>query len=110
MVEQASAADQRAFPRIPREIPIQILRPDYFCSEPIPARLKNISQNGALLVTTQPIPPEEWIVIRPDQKGAGFGDEISAIVDRHLSESTDSVTLACRFPEPLEYAVLRLFL
>ncbi|MBI3463017.1 MAG: hypothetical protein HY000_08145, partial [Planctomycetes bacterium] len=48
--------------------------------------------------------------IRPDQKGAGYGEEIVAIVDRILPGDSGQVKIACRFPVPVDYSVLRLFM
>lgn len=107
---KAAASDRRAFPRIPAALPVQIVRPDSFCDEPIAATLEDISQSGALVFSPVPIPVGEWIVIRPDQKGAGFGAEITAVVEHDLSKAPGQAKLACRFPQPVDYSVFRLFM
>ena len=101
---------RRAFPRVPTDIPVQVVRPDAFSTEPVAATLLDISQSGAMLLSPITVPLGEWIVIRPHQKGAGFGEEIVAIVDRTLPAESDQVKLACRFPVPVDYSVLRLFM
>ena len=110
MAYKAAVADRRAFPRVQTEIPVQVVRPDSFSDEPFAATLEDISQNGALIATQTVIPPGEWVVIRPDQRGAGFGTEIVAIVERNLSKEPGKARLACRFPQPVDYSVLRLFM
>lgn len=110
MANKVSAAERRAFPRVHAEVPVEIVRADHACGEPFAATLRDISQNGALLLTTTAVPIGEWIVIRPDRRGAGFGTEVSAIVDRNLTPDQSQVKLVCRFPQPVDYSVLRLFM
>jgi len=110
MAAKSSAFDRRAFPRVPVAIPVEVLRTDLGRTDYKPATLSDISQNGALLVTTEAIPNGEWIQIRPDQKGAGFGVDVVAIVDRNLTPGQAEVTLSCRFPQPIAYSVLQLFM
>ncbi len=109
MPYKASVSDRRAFPRVQTEVPIEIVRPDQPIVEPFAATLLDISQNGAMILSPEPIPTGEWIMMRPDRKGAGFGTEIVAIVDHNLSPNDAQAKLACRFPQPVEYSVLRLF-
>ena len=107
-MQKVKLAERRAFPRFSTNVPVQIVRPDAFCSQPIAATVQDISQGGVSLLTTVSIPEGEWIVIQPDVKGAGFGSEVVAIVQRSFPESS-AVKLACRFPQPLDYSILRLF-
>ena len=78
MANQISAPDRRAFPRFRTEMPVELVRPDDSCGEPLAATLWDISQNGALVLTTTAIPKGEWIVIRPGQRAGGFGSELGA--------------------------------
>ena len=110
MTTKTAATSRRAFPRVPTDIPVQVVRPDAFSLDPFAATLLDISQNGAMVLCRTTIPLGEWIVIRPDHKGAGFGEEIVAIVDRTIPADSGQVKLACRFPVPLDYSVLRLFM
>ena len=105
-----TATARRAFPRVPTNIPVQVVRPDAFSLDPVTATVIDISQNGAMLLCPITIPLGEWIVIRPDQKGAGYGEEIVAIVDRSIPAESGQFKLACRFPVPVDYSVLRLFM
>lgn len=106
----AKGLERRAFPRVPTQLAVQVVRPDAFCDDTCTALLENISQSGALVITHTPIAIGEWVVIRPAEQGFGFGSEIVAIVERTRSGPTPPYTLACRFPEPLDYSVLRMFL
>jgi hypothetical protein len=108
--QTANGLERRAFPRIPTQLPVQVVRPDAFCDDTSDALLENISQSGALLITHTPIAIGEWIVIQPTKQGFGFGSEIVAIVERTRSGATPPYTLACRFPEPVDYSILRMFL
>jgi hypothetical protein len=90
-------------------VPVEVVRPDYSCGEPPAATLLDISQNGALLLCETAIPAGEWIVIRPDRKGSGFGAEVTAVVDRNVTPNERQAKLVCRFPQPLDYSMLRLF-
>ena len=110
MAYRAGASSRRAFPRVPTEIRVHITRPDHSPLELIPATLQDISQNGAMVITTKTIPLGEWIALRPDHRGPAFGEELTAIVDRVIPAEGNAVKLACRFPEPLDYAVLRNFM
>jgi hypothetical protein len=78
--------------------------------EPVAATLLDISQSGAMLLCSTTIPLGEWIVVRPHQNGAGYGEEVVAVVDRTLPGDRGQVKIACRFPVPLDYSVLRLFM
>ena len=109
MLNEVSASARRAFPRIRAKVPIEIIRADNPCGEPLAATLLDISQSGALLLTATAIPNGEWIVIQPDRRGAGFGTELTAIVDRNLTPEQPQANLTCRFPQPVDYSVLRLF-
>ena len=109
MPYEASTSDRRAFPRVDIQSIVQVVRPDHGNCQPFDAKLVDISQNGALLVSSIAIPAGEWITIRPDQKGAGFGTEVTMIVERNLSPTESHAKLACRFPQPLDYSILRLF-
>jgi hypothetical protein len=91
-------------------MPVELVRPDDSCGEPLAATLWDISQNGALVLTTTAIPKGEWIVIRPGQRAGGFGSELTAIVDRNVATDQPQVRLVCRFPQPLDYSVLRHFM
>lgn len=101
--------ERRAFPRIPTAIRVQIVRPDVFADAVCSATLHNLSQSGALLHAEVEVGVGEWIMIRPAERGFGFGSEIVAIVERATSRCGKRYTLACRFPEPLDYAVIRSF-
>ena len=109
MANKVSASERRAFPRVQAEVPVEIVRTDLTCSEPFAATLLDISQSGALVLSATAIPAGEWIVIRPDRRGAGFGTELTAIVDRNLTPDQPQAKLTCRFPQPVDYSVLRLF-
>jgi len=110
MANKTSASERRAFPRVQAEVPVELVRPDHSCGEPFAATLLNISQNGAMVLSDTAIPAGEWIVIRPDRKGAGFGTEVTAVVDRNLAPDQRRAKLVCRFPQPVDYSVLRLFI
>ena len=110
MPTKTSASDRRAFPRVTVAMPVEIVRADCGSCDSFPATLADISQNGALVTTSEPIPVGEWIVIRPDHKGAGFGVEVTAIVERNLTPGGPQAKLTCRFPQPVDYSVLRLFM
>ena len=110
MSNQTSASDRRAFPRVNTERSIEIVRPDFSGQEPFSATLLDFSQNGAMVNSKIHVPLGEWIVIRPDRKGPGFGAEVIAIVDHDLTPNEPTAKLACRFPEPVEFSVLRLFM
>src|SRR2546428_543301 len=99
MAHNVSASERRAFPRVHAEVPVELARSDHSCGEPHAATLLNISQNGALLLTATAIPVGEWIVIRPDRRGAGFGTEVTAVVDRNLAPDQPQAKLVCRFPQ-----------
>ncbi len=109
-MHKATAAERRAFPRREANYPVQVVRPDSFYCDPFDATLLDISQTGLLIQTTADIPVGEWIVVRPDQRGAGFGTEVIAIVDRRLPSQDGQQRIACRFPEPIDYSVLRQFI
>ncbi len=109
MQPKSTASERRAFPRREANYPVQVVRPDSFDCDPFDATLLDISQTGLLLLTAVDIPVGEWIVVRPDQRGAGFGAEVIAIVDRRLPPQDGQQRIACRFPEPIDYAVLRQF-
>ena len=110
MTAKTTATGRRAFPRVPTDIPVLLARPDAFSSDPVAATLIDISQSGAMLLCSITVPMGEWIVIRPDHKGAGYGEEIVAIVDRTIPAESGQFKLACRFPVPMDYSVLRLFM
>ena len=109
MANNVSGSARRAFPRVQAEVPVEIVRSDQGCGEPLAATLLDISQNGALVLTATALPAGEWIVIRPDRKGAGFGTELTAIVDRNMTPDQPQAKLICRFSQPVDYSVLRLF-
>ena len=109
MANKISASERRAFPRVHAEVPVELVRPDDSCGETFAATLLDISQNSALVLTATAIPNGEWIVIRPDRRGAGFGTEVTAIVDRNLAPNQPQAKLVCRFAQPLDYSALRLF-
>ncbi len=90
-------------------MPVEIVRTEQGGADVIHATLVDISQSGALIIAPTAIPAGEWIVLRPDQKGAGFGVEITAIVDHNLTPGGPTAKLTCRFPQPVDYSVLRLF-
>ena len=110
MTNKSTAADRRAFPRAQAEVPVEVVRPDILDVRPLAATLLDISQNGALVLSNVIIPDGEWIVIRPDRKGPGYGEEVTAIVERNLAPNQPRAKLACRFPQPVDYSVLRLFM
>ena len=90
-------------------VPVEIVRPDCPDGRTIPAMLQDISQAGVRVVTSESIPAGEWIVIRPDRKGAGYGTEVTAVVERSVSSNESQPSLICRFQTPLDYATLQLF-
>jgi hypothetical protein len=110
MASKTQSNSRRAFPRVPLVQRVEIERPERGAGGIIEATLADISQNGLLVVTNEDIPPGEWITIRPDHKGAGFGAEVVAIVERNLTPGQSQAKLACRFPQPVDYSVLRLFM
>lgn len=110
MISKVAASDRRAFPRFRADMTVEIVRPDHSNAEPVAGTLLDISQSGALVQSTTMIPDGEWIVIRPDPKGAGFGAELTAIVHRNLTSKGPHAQFACRFPQPVEYSALRLFM
>lgn len=109
MANQESATDRRAFPRANAEVPVELVRTEH-PGEPLTATLLAISQNSAVVLTTAVIPIGEWIMICPDRRGAGFGAEVTAIVDRNSAPDHPQAKLICRFPEPLDYSVMQLFI
>jgi hypothetical protein len=109
MANASSVSERRAFPRIRVDVPVEVFRGDYSCGEPIPATLLNISQDGALMSAAAVIPIGEWILMRPDRRGAGFGTEVTAVVERHVASDQPQPRFVCRFPQPLDYSTLRLF-
>ena len=107
---KATGSDRRAFPRLPTDLPVKVTRPDSFSSEPLAATLQDISHTGALLTVEESIPVGEWIAIQPDQQGFVFNEEICAAIDAAVSLEDGRVRLVCRFPIPIDYSVLQLFL
>jgi hypothetical protein len=62
-----------------------------------------------MVLTTEKVPVGEWIVVRPDRKGAGYGKEVTAVVERDMAPNEPLSKLVCRFPEPIDYGTLQLF-
>jgi hypothetical protein len=106
---KTTGSNRRAFPRVAAAVPVEIVRPDSIDSRTIRAVLHEISQTGAVVTTDEAIPSGEWIVLRPDRKGAGYGQEVTAAVERNLSPNEPQAKLVCRFPNPLDYATLQKF-
>jgi len=112
MVDRATGQDQRAFPRLPASVGIEIVRPESFTVMPISGSLKDVSQNGALIETAEQLEEGEWIILRPEYAPEGDAAEITAIVERRVDagESGEQTKYACRFPIPIDYARLQSFL
>jgi hypothetical protein len=102
-------SNRRAFPRVPAAVPVEIVRPDRLEGKPIRAALDELSQMGAVVTTNTSIPAGDWINLRPDRKGAGYGADITAVIERVEPGGEGEVRLICRFPNPLDYATLMLF-
>ena len=106
---KTTGSDQRVFPRVTAEIPVEIVRPLSTDAKTVRATLQNLSQTGVIVVTEERIPSGEWIMLRPDRKGAGYGTEVTAVVERDAAPNESVARLICRFPTPLDYATLQLF-
>ena len=107
-MNKANVPDRRRFPRMRSNRLVEIVR-SAVRSRPIEATMRDVSQTGAMLISSVPIPLGESVVIRPSLKGAGFEAEIVAIVERHAPSESGDAHVACRFPELLDYSVVRLF-
>src|SRR5262245_26224713 len=106
---KSTGSDQRAFPRVIAEVPVEVVRPLSTDAKTIHATLQNLSQTGVVVITEERIPNGEWVMLRPDRKGAGYGTEVTAVVERNATPNEPVSKLICRFPTPLDYATLQLF-
>ena len=102
-------ASRRGFARFANKVPVEMIRPDRNDPVPASATLEDMSQSGALLLCQEAVPDGEWVVLRPDRHGAGYGTEVTAIVERNLTPNESSAKLVLTFPQPLDYSVLALF-
>ena len=100
---------RRAFPRVDKDVPVEIVRTDTADGRTVRATMQELSQAGVVIVTTERIATGEWIMLRPDRKGAGYGTEVTAVVERNSTPNEPVAKLICRFPTPLDYATLQLF-